>query len=98
MPNPHPNTHGLRRGGPGRPKGSKNKITLEVSRLMESPEYFASVKKRVLTGKAPHLETYWLNKLIGKPAGHEDISGRLQIRWKDVHDHFAIGAPDRDRK
>lgn len=75
MPNPHPNTHGLRRGGPGRPKGSKNKLTKEIELFFESKVYADAAKARMVQGKAPHLETYWLNQIIGKPVERHELTG-----------------------
>ena len=94
MRNPHPNTSGLKRtAGPGRPKGSKDKIAqrvlLEMQQFFASPAYAASVKERTLAGKAPHLESYWLNKLHGKPVELHEITGAeggpLRVEYVIVH-------------
>lgn len=76
MANPHPNQTGLKRtAGPGRPKGSKNRLTKEITRFFESKEYAASATHRMTEGKAPHLETYWLNLLVGKPVDRHELGG-----------------------
>lgn len=80
---PRGNPQYLRRGGPGRPKGSKNKRTKEMAALWEeflaSDGYIDSAKLRVVRGKAPHLESYWLNQIIGKPVERHDIRGELKL-------------------
>ena len=69
------NIRGLRRGGPGRPKGSKNKHTPEIkawaAQLFDSPEWRESARKRIVAGKAPHLEGHVLQVLIPKVSKHE---------------------------
>lgn len=52
---------GLKRtAGPGRPKGSKNKTTLAqrewAEMLLQSEEYRESARRRILAGRAAHLE------------------------------------------
>lgn len=46
--------------GPGRPKGALNKRTLAQREwaiaLLESEEYRESARRRILSGRAPHLE------------------------------------------
>jgi hypothetical protein len=65
-----PNSN-LRRGGPGRPKGLPNKTTREVAEaarnLVESPEYQRSLRKRLIEGKAPHMEPILFYYAYGKP-------------------------------
>jgi hypothetical protein len=55
----------------GRPKGSRNKTSLEIAavarELVESPEYKASLKKRLIEGKAPHMEPVLFYYAYGKP-------------------------------
>jgi hypothetical protein len=64
------NTSGLRRGG-GRPKGVPNKATREIAafarNLLESPEYLVSLRKRLVRGSAPHMETLLHHYGYGKP-------------------------------
>jgi hypothetical protein len=63
--------------GGGRPKGSLNSATLELkefwNRFFTSPEYRNAAKKRILDGSAPHLESYLLNKIYGKPRESLDV-------------------------
>ena len=67
MPNPHPNTIGLKRtAGPGRPKGGRNALSLEMECFLASKEYQASAKQRILDGKAPHLEAHILQCVLPK--------------------------------
>lgn len=64
--------------GPGRPKGVPNKATAEVRAFWEgfvgSDKYLKSAAKRILAGRAPHLEAYWLKRLFGEKSELE-ISG-----------------------
>ena len=77
------NTTGLRRGGPGRPKGSRTKATIEMNAFwkaaLESKSYLASALQRVNAGKAPHLEAYWMNKINGKPPESVVHSGEVRM-------------------
>lgn len=67
---------GLRRGGPGRPKGSPNKITREMkewaSGLLHSKKWRASAEQRILAGEAPQLEAHILQVILPK-------TDRLQV-------------------
>ncbi len=69
------NISGLKRGGPGRPKGVPNKVTRTMKEwaygLMESDVWQASARKRILSGKAPHLEGHCLAVLLPKTDKHE---------------------------
>jgi hypothetical protein len=55
----------------GRPVGSRNRRTLELrdflNQFFTSDEYRASVKRRILRGQSPHLETHLLAMCHGKP-------------------------------
>ncbi len=65
------NTSGLKRGGPGRPKGIPNKAHKDIKefaqKFLSSPEYVASAEARVVKGTAPHLEILWHHYGYGKP-------------------------------
>jgi len=80
------NHSGLKRGGPGRPKGAKNKVTLERNALEEfsayfnSAEYVANARARIAAGRAPHLEAYWLPKFYGKDV--TEVKGTLVFKWQ----------------
>ena len=74
------NTSGLR-AGKGRPKGAKNKRTLEMQQIamsfLGSPEYQESARARMLAGTAPHLETLWHHYAAGKPTETMQITGAI---------------------
>lgn len=56
----------------GRPKGSPNKASLEIKAfsqgvLLDDPAYVASLKRRLKSGEAPHMETLLAHYGYGKP-------------------------------
>lgn len=65
----------------GRPKGSKNRSTIERNLLtraadwIDGQDYFDNVKKRVERGRAPHMETYFAQRLHGKAVEKVELSG-----------------------
>jgi hypothetical protein len=77
--NRHPNPK-------GRPKGSRNKTSLEIAavarQLVESREYRASLKKRLIEGKAPHMEPILFYYAYGKPVDRIELIGPMV---KEVH-------------
>jgi hypothetical protein len=64
------NTSGLKRGGPGRPKGAPNKVSREqrefLRNVLESDEYRESLRRRLIRGDT-QLEVMAHHYLIGKP-------------------------------
>ena len=72
--------------GKGRPKGAKNKTTIEVREaarlLVESPEYRASLESRLNKGSAPHMETLLWHYAFGKPKETHEHTGALRIMWQ----------------
>jgi len=76
------NTAGLRRGGPGRPKGSPNKKTLAFEEFwrakMESEDYRQGLWRRIQGGRASHMETYLAQKLFGRP--EQTVQGDMTLR------------------
>ncbi len=79
------NPQNLTRKGMGRPKGSKNKQTLsqvEWARLLiESDEYRASAARRILAGRASHLESLYHEATTMPRKSAVDLSGQFTIRW-----------------
>ena len=77
------NTSGLKRGGSGRPKGALNKATQAIKELsrtrLEDPRYVASLDKRLVAGKAPHMETLLHHYAYGKPAETVDMPQMAQL-------------------
>lgn len=68
-----------RDAGPGRPKGSQNKITRAAKELAEEildNEYLERLAARIKAGKAPHMETLLWGYAKGKPKGDEDDNPR----------------------
>lgn len=70
------NTSGLKRGFDR--TGIKNRATTDVKtffgELFDDPEYRASLRRRILRGDAPHMETLGLHHTIGKPKDTLDLN------------------------
>lgn len=77
--------------GPGRPKGSRNKASIEIAavarNLLESRAYKASLKKRLIEGKAPHMEPILFYYAYGKPVDRIELVGPMV---QEVHRLAAI--------
>lgn len=75
------NLDGLKKGGPGRPKGATNKATREIKAFAQgflgSKEYRDNAKRRVLRGRAPHLETLLMHYAYGKPKETIAVEGDI---------------------
>ncbi len=88
-----PQNRNLRRGGPGRPKGSRDRRTLAIGEfarsIIESDEYRNSLRARVLAGKAPHLEPLLYHYGYGRPAERVQI-----ISGKPIGFGIGLEAPD----
>ncbi len=77
-------TTGRPKGTPktgGRKKGTPNKVTAEIrefskSVTLGSVEWVAGALQRMNDGKAPHLETYFLQMGFGKPREGMDLTTR----------------------
>lgn len=72
----------------GRPKGALDHSTREMKEwaleLFSSPEWRASARRRILAGKAPHLETHIVAVLMPKPkdgASLTNENGTWVFRW-----------------
>lgn len=86
MPQSAESLKNLKKGGAGgRPRGSLNKSTLvmkEHSRLfLESPKYRQSAERRMIAGKAPHLESIYHGHAYGKPKDSEAGDGNERYIW-----------------
>lgn len=74
---------GLKRtAGPGRPKGSQNKITKAAKDLAAAivgdPEYLAQLKRRVMAGTAGQMELLLWHYQHGKPKEQMELSGSVE--------------------
>jgi hypothetical protein len=83
-------TSGLRRGGPGRPKGVPNKATREAKEfcasVVDDPDYQATIRRRAMRGQlAPAVECMLWYYAKGKPKEQLEHSGQqnIQISWID---------------
>jgi hypothetical protein len=61
----------------GRPVGAENKATSDVKEFwgkwLSSKDYRDNLQKRILKGKAPHMETYLAQMCWGKPKETVDL-------------------------
>lgn len=89
--------------GKGRPKGALNKTTKAIkemsAKLLTDRSYQASLKKRLKTGKAPHMELLLHHYAYGKPKETvkvEDAPAPLAVMVLRTRDDFkkVLGAPD----
>lgn len=71
----------FKKGQGGRPKGAKNKKTIERDLLtraaswIDGDAYWQNVKLRVERGRAPHMETYFAQRIHGKAVEKVEMSG-----------------------
>ena len=81
-----PQNKNLKRGGPGRKKGSQNaktKAAREVALGIVGPaEYIALLATRVKAGKAAHMEVVLWEYAYGKPSGHQVVDLNLPSSLK----------------
>src|SRR5262245_61590818 len=65
----------------GRPKGSRNKATIEVRdfarQLIEDPAYQERLRQRVIEGKAPQMEMLLFKYAYGQPVGHHEVNAEV---------------------
>src|SRR5262249_7339401 len=65
----------------GRPKGSRNKATIEVRdfawQLIEEPAYQERLRQRVIEGKAPQMEMLLFKYAYGQPVGHHEVNAEV---------------------
>lgn len=76
-----PQNKNLRRGGPGRPKGSKNKATIEAKKacaeIVDDPAYRENLIERARNGKlAPAIEAMLWHYAKGKPKEYIEHTGK----------------------
>lgn len=75
-----------RKAGPGRPKGSGNKDKETVRKFMrdilESKEYQAAFKERLIRGEAGSMENLAYHYAYGKPQSELDV----RIKYADLTD------------
>jgi hypothetical protein len=71
----------------GRPTGSLNRTTMEVRelarRLIEDPKYQASLRRRMIAGKAPHMETLLFAYAYGKPVERHEVTATARAAGAD---------------
>lgn len=69
--------------GKGRPKGAVNKVTREIrdlsQALLTDPAYLDSLRRRLTSGKAPHMETLLHHYAYGKPKDELNVGGAISI-------------------
>jgi hypothetical protein len=88
----------------GRPKGSRNKATIEVRefarRLIQDPAYQARLRRRVIEGKAPQMEMLLFKYAYGQPVERHEVnaaataaglSGTGPIGPAAARDHYSDG-------
>jgi len=70
-------------GNAGKPRGARNKVTREIAAyardFLESADYRASAHRRVLAGRAPHLETLLHHYAFGKPVERVQVDETRQV-------------------
>lgn len=75
------------KGMGGRPRGSVGKTTIEVRefarRLIEDPEYQASVRGRMIAGKAPQMEMLLFHHAYGKPVERHEVNAHVRAAGPD---------------
>lgn len=63
----------------GRPKGSQNQTTKDFkefwAKFFSDPRYKRNLMRRILTGKATHMELYVCQLLYGKPKEKIEFEG-----------------------
>lgn len=75
------NTSGLKRGGPGRPKGVPNRTTLDARRfcssIVDDPTYRRKLLERARAGElAPAVESLLWHYAHGRPKAEIEFAGK----------------------
>jgi len=85
----HPPYH-----GPGRPKGSLNKTTIEAKalarELLNEPTYRQNLQARLLTGEAGAMEPLLWAYAFGKPKEHIEVNWNLEKLTDTELDQFEV--------
>jgi hypothetical protein len=75
-----------------RPKGAKNISTLQVKRIAQSiihdPGYLAGLKRRIMNGRAPHMEQLLFYYAHGKPTESLKVEATLNVIVSHAADEF----------
>ena len=84
----------------GRPPGSPNRTTLEVRELarhqIEDPEYQASLRRRMIAGKAPQMEMLLFHYAYGKPVERHEVTAYARAAGSDGSELRGSEAADED--
>ena len=76
-----------------RPKGAKNISTLQVKRIAQSiihdPGYLAGLKRRIMNGRAPHMEQLLFYYAHGKPTESLKVEATLNVIVSHAANEFA---------
>ena len=76
-----------------RPKGAKNIATLQVKRIAQAiihdPGYLEGLKRRVMSGRAPHMEQLLFYYAHGKPSESLKVEATLNVIVSHAADEFA---------
>lgn len=82
----------FKKGQGGRPVGATNKASREIkdiaSGMLSDPAYVESLRRRLTSGKAPHMETLLHHYAYGKPKESLAVSGEgggpVVVKFVDV--------------
>jgi hypothetical protein len=90
-----------RRGiaGPGRPKGTLNKVTVEAraaaAQIIDDPIYRQTLLDRAQTGQLPPaIEVLMWHYAKGKPREQEPMPGTVRFVWGDPDEDEDEGSAD----
>ena len=76
-------TAGLKRGGPGRPKGVQNRVTVEAreyaTRLVTDPAYISGLERRLIEGTAGSMEPLLWAFAYGKPKERLEVDQHRRL-------------------
>ena len=93
---PRPQNKNLTRAGMGRPKGSKNKTSVEIQtfarNMVEDKAYVANLRKRLRAGAAPHMEPLLFYYAYGKPAERIQIINRLEEAIGQLAEKYGLSS------